>query len=157
MGVEPSSLCAQLEHLADLPRNRVKSQWNPRLYEVWRQKIAEDIEKQTVRRLHWDGKVPGFCSGTRAATAPSRCLLQDTKRRVRSPAPSTTRAGRAAQKQEGLGCWKLLGGIETKWETHRGSTHPLGLWTLAPEKLRYQMTLEKGRVGPCGTLTQIVS
>ena len=46
---KPSFPCAQLEHLADLLRNRVNSQWNPSLYEVWRQKILEDIEKQTVR------------------------------------------------------------------------------------------------------------
>ena len=64
MGVEPSSLCAQLGHLADLLRKTVNSQWNPSLYEVWRTKIVEDIEKQTVKRLHWDGKVPGICAGT---------------------------------------------------------------------------------------------
>ena len=58
MGVEPSSVCAQLEHLADLLRNRVNSQWNPSIYEVWRPKIVEDIEKQMVRQLCWDGKVP---------------------------------------------------------------------------------------------------
>ena len=40
---------AQLEYLADRLRKRVNSQWNPSLYEVWRQKILEDIEKQTVR------------------------------------------------------------------------------------------------------------
>ena len=55
MGAEPSSPNAQLEHLADLLRNRVNSQ-------VWRPKIVEDIEKQTVRRLHWVGKVPGMCA-----------------------------------------------------------------------------------------------
>ena len=60
MGVEPSSLCAQLGHLADLLRKTVNSQWNPSLYEVWRTKIAEDIEKQIVRRLCWDGKFPGI-------------------------------------------------------------------------------------------------
>ena len=67
----PSSPCAQLQHLADLPRNRVNCQHNPSLYEIWKQKIAEDIEKQTVRRLSWDGKVPGICAGTKAAAAPS--------------------------------------------------------------------------------------
>ena len=71
MGVEHSSPCAQLEHLANLLRNRVNNQQNPRLYEVLRQKIAEDIEKQTMRRVHWDGKVPGICTGTKAAAAPS--------------------------------------------------------------------------------------
>ena len=61
----------KMGHLADLLKNRVNSQWNPSLYEVWRQKIAEDIEKQPVRRLCWDGKVPGICVGTKAAVAPS--------------------------------------------------------------------------------------
>ena len=66
MRAEPSSLCAQLEHLANLLRNRVNSQQNPSLYEVWRPKIAEDIEKQLVRRLCWEGKVPGMCMGAKA-------------------------------------------------------------------------------------------
>ena len=85
MGVEPSSPCAQLEHLADLPRNRVISQRNPSLHEVWRQKIAEDIEKQTVRRVCWDTKVLGICAGTKAAAAPAWRLFQDTGRTVRRP------------------------------------------------------------------------
>ena len=59
---EPSSPCAQLEHLANLLRNRVNSQWNPSLYEVLRPEILEDIKKQMVRRLHWEGKVPGMCA-----------------------------------------------------------------------------------------------
>ena len=48
----------------------MNSQWNPSLYEVWRQKIAEDIEKQAVTRVHWDSKVPGICVETKAAVAP---------------------------------------------------------------------------------------
>ena len=44
--MEPSSPCAQLEHITDLLSNRMNSQWNPSLYEVWRPKIAEDIEKK---------------------------------------------------------------------------------------------------------------
>ena len=43
---EPTFPYARVEHLANLLRNRVNSQWNPSLYEVWRQKIVEDIEKQ---------------------------------------------------------------------------------------------------------------
>ena len=70
MGAEPSSPCAQLEHLADLLRNRVNSQLNPSLYEVWRQKFTEDIEKHMVRRLNWDGKVPGILTGTKTAVVP---------------------------------------------------------------------------------------
>ena len=33
-------------------------------------KIVEDIEKQMVRRLLCDGKVPGTSMGTRAAASP---------------------------------------------------------------------------------------
>ena len=68
--MEPSSLYVQLEHIADLPTNRVNSQRNPSLYEVWRQEITEDNEKQTVRRMRWDGKVPEICFGTKASAAP---------------------------------------------------------------------------------------
>ena len=70
MEVEPNSPSAQLEHLANLLRNRVNRQQNPSLYEIWRQKIAEDIEKPMMRRLRWDGKVPGICTRTKAAAAP---------------------------------------------------------------------------------------
>ena len=59
-----------MEYLADRLRKRVNSQWNPSLYEVWRPKIGEDTEKQMVRRLHWDSKVPGIHTGTKAAAAP---------------------------------------------------------------------------------------
>ena len=145
VGVEPSSPCVQLECLANLLRNRVNSQRHPNLYEVWRQKIAEDIKKQTVRRLCWDGKVPGICAGTRDAAPLAQRPLQDTARRVRAPAPSPTRARRAAWHQEVPGCWKSLGDIETKWETHRSSTHPLGLWMPAPEKLGCRATPGEGR------------
>ena len=48
-----------------------------------------------------------------------------------------------------------------KWETHRGGVHLLGLWTPArslPEKLgNWAIAGEGRRVGPCWTLTQIVS
>ena len=83
--MEPSSPCAQLEHLADLLRNRVNTQWNPSLYEVWRPKIVKEIEKQTVRRVCWDTKVLGICAGTKAAAAPAWRLFQDTGRTVRRP------------------------------------------------------------------------
>ena len=104
VGVDPSSPCAQLEHLTDLLRNGMNSQQNPSLYEIWRQIIAEDIEKQMVRGSCWDGKVPGICMGTKAAVLLAQCLPQDTVRRVRSPAPSPTRAGRASRNQEEPGC-----------------------------------------------------
>ena len=32
--------------------------------------IAEDVEKQTVRRLCRDNKFPGTCAGTKAAVVP---------------------------------------------------------------------------------------
>ena len=154
VGAEPSSPCAQLEHLADLLRKRLNGLQNPILYEVWRPKIVEDIEKQMVRTLCWDSKVPEICTGTQAAVAP--CLPQDTARRVRLPAPSPTTAERAAQYQEGSGCWKLLGIIERKWETHKGGLDPLVLWTLGrslPEKLGSWTTLGEGRsVGLCEKL-----
>ena len=51
VGVEPSSPCAQLEHLVNLLSNRVNRQWNHSLYEVWRPKIVEDMEKQIAKRL----------------------------------------------------------------------------------------------------------
>ena len=49
----------------------MKGQQDPSLYEVWRPKTAEDIEKHMVKRLHWEGKVPGICAGTKDAVAPS--------------------------------------------------------------------------------------
>ena len=87
----------------------------------------------------------GSAPGPRLLRHPTQRLLQDTGRRVRSPAPSPTRTRRAARHQEGLGCWNSLGGIETKWETHRSSTHLLGLWMPAPEKLGSQATPGEGR------------
>ena len=45
MGAEPISSCSQVEHIADLLRNRVNSQHYPNTYEDWRPKVVEDIEK----------------------------------------------------------------------------------------------------------------
>ena len=70
MGVEPNSPCANLEHLGDLLKKRVYSQQNHSIYEVWRPKIAEAIGKQTVRRLRWDGNVPGICAGDQGCCGP---------------------------------------------------------------------------------------
>ena len=33
-------------------------------------KTIEDVEKQTGRKLHWEGKVPGTCAGFKAAAVP---------------------------------------------------------------------------------------
>ena len=78
MGAETSSPCAQLEHLADLLRNRVNSQWNPSLYEVWRPKIAEDVEKQTVRRLCRAVQSLGSAWGPRLLWSLAQPLPQNT-------------------------------------------------------------------------------
>ena len=45
MGVESTFLCAPVKHLANLLRNRVNNQQYPSIYEDWRPKIIEDIEK----------------------------------------------------------------------------------------------------------------
>ena len=45
VGAESTSPCAGVEHLADLLRNRVNSQWYPSVYEDWRPKTVQDIEK----------------------------------------------------------------------------------------------------------------
>ena len=45
VGAESTSPCAQVEHLANLLRNRVNSQWYTSICEDWRPKIEEDIEK----------------------------------------------------------------------------------------------------------------
>ena len=45
MGAESTSPGVWVEHLADLLRNRVNSQWYSSIYEDWRHKIIKDIEK----------------------------------------------------------------------------------------------------------------
>ena len=62
-----------MKHLADL-RNRANSQRYSRIYEDWRTKIVEDIEKSDGKKSDWGQKVPGTSMGTRAAEAPSRVL-----------------------------------------------------------------------------------
>ena len=53
MGAESSSLWAEVKHLDDLLRNIVNSQWYSSIYEDWKPKIAEIIEKsesETIKR-----------------------------------------------------------------------------------------------------------
>ena len=45
VGAEFTSPCTQMKHLANLLRNRVNNQQYPSIYEDWRPKIIEDIEK----------------------------------------------------------------------------------------------------------------
>ena len=108
-----------------------------------------------VRRLLWDGKVPGTSVGTRAAAAPGPAparpatgVLEDSQ--VNGSLPCQT--GKIEQHQDEPGYLKLLGGIKTKWQTHWDSVHLLRLWTPAgslPEKLESQVTPGEGRrVGP---------
>ena len=74
VGAEPSSPFAQLEHLANLLRNS-EQPMESQLIRSLKAKIVEDIEKQMVRRLRWDGKVPGICAGTQATVAPGSALV----------------------------------------------------------------------------------
>ena len=108
-------------------------------------KIVEDGENKKVRRLLWDDKVPGTSAGTRMAAAG---FLEESQ--VDSFLPCQTR--RFEQHQDRHGCFKSLGEIKMKWQTHRGSVHPLRLWTLArssPEKLESRVMPGEGRkVGP---------
>ena len=45
MGAESTSPRTRVKHLADLLRNRANSQQYLNIYEDWRPKIVEDIEK----------------------------------------------------------------------------------------------------------------
>ena len=105
-GTQPSSPCAQLEHLSNLLRNRVNSQWNSSLYEVWRPKIAQDIENLTVRQLHWDSKIPGIFAGTKADEA------------WPSPAPAT------GYREESQSTSSL------PYQSRKGSPAPGGSWVV---------------------------
>ena len=113
-------------------------------------KIEEDIEKQTVSKLHWDGEVPGTSTGTRAAADPSLGPARPTtgsleERKINSSLLCQT--GRTEKHQDGVRCLKSVGGIKMKWEMHRGGVHPLGLWMPArslPEKPGSQATPGEG-------------
>ena len=45
MGAESTSPWAWVKHLANPLRNRTNRHWYSSIYEVWRPKIVEDIEK----------------------------------------------------------------------------------------------------------------
>ena len=99
-----------------------------------------------VRRLLWDNKVLGTSMGTRVAAAqgpatagPARGFLEENQ--FNGSLPCQT--GRFEKNQDRPGSLMWLGGIKTRWQMHRGSVHPLRLWTPAgsvPEKLGSQVT-----------------
>ena len=96
MGAESISPCIWVKHLTDLLRNKVNSQQYPSVYEDRRPKSVEDTEKQTVRRLLQDNKVPGTRVGTRATAAPGPALAGSAtgllgESRVNSSLPCQTR------------------------------------------------------------------
>ena len=151
-------MCTQLGHLPNLLKNRVNSQQNPSLCDIWKLKIAEDIEKQMIRRLFRNSKlVPGTLA--RAMTAGVSGLAPGMAAAARASEESQIsnynftalfppRAGKSVPHQESPRCLKSLGGIKTHWETHRGSVPQLGLWLLAgtvSEKLGSQVTPGDGR------------
>ena len=109
MGVESTSPCTWVKHLADLLRNKANSQQYPSIYEDRRPKSIEDAEK-TVNLQ--DNKVPGTSRETRATAAPGPApsgsatgLLGES--RVNSSLPCQTRF---EHHQERSGCLKLQGG-----------------------------------------------
>ena len=75
---------APVKNLADL-RNRANSQWYCSIYEDLGDQRQRTLKDVTVRRVLKDNKVPGTCTGTRAAEAPARVqgLLQDSWERAR--------------------------------------------------------------------------
>ena len=85
----------------------------------------------------WDQPRDQGCYDSRSVLAAGS--LEESH--INSSLPYQTR--RIEQHQDGPGCLKLLQGIKTKWEKHRGGVHPLELWTVArslPEKLESWVT-----------------
>ena len=112
-------------------------------------------------RLRWDDKVLRTCTGTKAAVAPgpdpAAGSLQEKQISISFPYQS-----REDSPAPG-GTWMLEVVGENKYEVGDAQRHcsSTGLWTPAssvPEKLGSWVTLGEGRrVGPCQTLTWIVS
>ena len=91
------------------------------------------LKNQMVRRVLQDNKDPGTSAGMRVAVAPGPAPAGSAARFLGESQVigSLPRQTRFEQYQDSPGCLKLLGGIRTKWQTCRGSVHPLRLWTLA--------------------------
>ena len=156
VGAEPSSPSVQLEHLADLQRNLGNSQQNPSLYEVWRPKIVEDIEKQTVKRLHWDSKVPGICAGNQA-TRPwpdTCCRLQGGALEHQLP-PLPEQGGQPAPG----GTWRLevSGGNTDKGGDTRRRYTSAGTVDASTREIEVPGNIWRREELGCQTLTWIVS
>ena len=112
MGVESTSPCPWVKHLADTLRNRVNSQRYPSIYEDWRPKIVEDIENQTVRGMLQDNTAPGSSTGPRVAATPGLAPTKSAtgffgENWVNDSLPCQTRF---EQHQERPGCLKSYGG-----------------------------------------------
>ena len=58
MGAESTSACSQVKHLADLLKNRANSQQYHSIYEDWRPKIVEDIEKSDEKVEAVNTRIP---------------------------------------------------------------------------------------------------
>ena len=72
MGVESTSPSTWVKPLADLLRNRANSQWYSSIYEDWRPKIVEDIEKSDCETIK-----PGAVK--RPELDPNRGLIPTTE------------------------------------------------------------------------------
>ena len=102
MGVESTSPCTRVKHLADLLRNKENSQQYPSVYEDRRPKSIEDTEKTDSKGLLQDNKVPGTSAGTRVTTATGPVPPR--------PATGLPCQTRFEQHQERSGCLKSQGG-----------------------------------------------
>ena len=112
MGVESTSPCVQVEHLADLLRNKANSQQYPSVYEDRRPKSTEDTEKTEGKGIALGQKGPwdqhgdqGDCSPRPARAGPTAGLLGES--RVNSSHPFQTRL---EQHGDRPGCFKSKGG-----------------------------------------------
>ena len=117
-----------MKHLADLLTNRVNSQWYPSIYEDWRPKIIEDIEKSdgkeraSGQQSPWDQWGPGQL---KPQTWGPPGLPQGSWERARSTAPSPAKQGLSSTKRDlyAWSCWgeygrsgKHTGAVCTHWD-----------------------------------------
>ena len=86
VGVESTSPCTQVKHLADLLRNEANSQQYPSVYEDRRPKSIEDTEKTDGKGIASGKKGPwdqhgdqGDCSPRPMPTRPATGLLGESQ------------------------------------------------------------------------------